>query len=269
MLSEFVKTLQTMSVDGMSPKPVSMPTGADPSKAFLFNSATKEMVPIQVLPPERKHTVLTLLSLANAVHEFGVNDDADECLVSLWCSMTQIVAVLDDSERSFRKDRVTMILKPSPLFDQIEEMKESSYDQRDLFEILTHDMAQALLEPAEFTSIISNLRFTTGAEVDGAVSQVGKNTFGKSVMSDVRGTSEIPKTLDIAFDPWPNAGLWENEFKVSVLCSVFVDSHTAEFRVIPQPGEIEAAQAKALDALCMRVAEVTTLNSERVFAGTP
>lgn len=264
MISEALETLKDLCNDAQKPALLPAPDGSDPSKRHYFNPSTGQVVDVSILPPERTHRVLTLLSLANAVNEY-----AHEQAHSLWCVLDSVVAVLDDSAESFRRSRVTLQLVPSPLFATLERIGAKPLSQKELYWFLKHDLAQAIIDPAELVTAVETLRFVSNSETTGTVSTVGKNTFGASVMNEVTGKSQLPEEFDLAFDPWPSANLFEHPFSVNVKCSLKTDAENAKLTVAPQPGELDAAKAKALDALCQRVAEICNIPAERVFAGMP
>lgn len=269
MLAEGLKELAQQTQRAMLPVVVDMPDGADPSKGYVFYPSTSKVEPVELLPPARGHQLLTLMSLANAIARFASSAEA-----SLWCSLERVVALCDDGAEnvdlpSFRKDKLELPLFKSPLWALLANIGGKSLDQKSCYRIFKHDLSTAVVAPAGFIDVISSMKFDSGQQITGEVSAVGKNTFGKSVMAEARGSAELPEEVDIAFDPWPANSIWEKSFQVAVKCSVFVDAVAATIAIVPQPGELELAKCKALDALCMRVAEVTGISADQVFAGTP
>lgn len=264
MLAEGLKELAQQTKQSLTPVVVKLPDGVDPSLGAVFYPSLDKVEALKVLPPSRGHQLLTLLSLANAVQRFS-----DMELVSLWCSLDRVVALCDDGPTSFRRDTLQLPLVKSPLWALLGSIGQKPMDQKTCYRVFKHDLATAVVAPAGFIDVISSMKFDSGQQISGEVSAVGKNTFGKSVMAEARGSAELPDEVDIAFDPWPANSIWEKPFQVAVKCSVFVDAVGATIAIVPQPGELELAKCKALDALCMRVAEVTDINGSQVFAGTP
>lgn len=264
MLAEFVEELKRLAVNAAEPKIIEAVDGQDPSKRHIFNPATKELTEVTVLPPRRSHSVLTLLSLANAVDNYANRES-----LSLWATLGQVVAVLDDSEESFRRDQIKLTLLPSPLFDELAKCGTRGMGQKEFYWLLKHTFAKADFVPAGLIDVISTMKFESGQTIEGQVSAVGKNTMGRSVMAEATGAGALPEELDIGFEPWPSARLFEQTFKVAVRCSLKTDALEGKFYLTPQPGELDAAKAKSLDALCQRVAEICGVESDIVFAGTP
>lgn len=270
MLKEALLELVGMANKAAQPRLLPVPDDADPSKVFLHNPADGKITEIEVLPPSREHKVLTLESMAKAVRSYNHGPEADNT-PAMWCSLKSITLIVDDCIHSFRRDTVTMVLTPSPIFDAVAGVSGRKQAQEVLYRFLKHNLHNSDISPGSFISLISNLKFSSSQEIAGQVSAVAKNTFGRSTMSEVTGAAELPETIAIEFAPWPNSRIWEkNEGPtVTLTCSVYVDATEGTITLSLLPGEIEAAQADAIEDLCERVQEVTGVTSDRVFAGTP
>lgn len=269
MLSELLEDVKRLATEAAAPVLLPTPQGAEPSIARLYNPKDKSVTEITVLPPDRKHSVLTLDSLASAIKSYGKD-------VTLWCNMDRIESVLDDGvtsviDTSFRRDRVSFAISQSWMFNLLRGISGKPLDQKALYKLLTHDIANSFVAPANFTTVISNLKFASSQEIDGQVSAVGKNTLGRKTMSEVTGAEKLPEHVTFEFEPWPHSRIWAglDGPTVTVKCSVWVDSVEGKITISVQPGQIEEAQAQALDELRSHVAEKTGIKFDRVLAGTP
>lgn len=265
MLKEALTELASIVAKSRDIKAFPVFEGQPPDVRYIYNPAEGKCVEVPIEPLPRKHTVTTLESLSRAFKRYGSG------LSTVWCKMDCIVLVIDDDSQSFRRESVTLPLNESPIFSALVAMDDVGYSQKDLYRLLKHDLCQSHISPASFVSVIQNLRFASSQETTGQVSNVGKNTFGRSTMAVVTGAVEIPEEVSFTFEPWPNSGIWlpGKSPEVIVHCSVFTDVVDSEITLAIMPGEMEAARASALDELCARVAEVLQIEPGNVFAGSP
>lgn len=258
MIAEALELLAEQAQQADSPSILPEVTGQDPRKRFIH-----ELLPVEINPPPRRHVVTTLLSLANAIGIYKQNEDW-----TIWCSLKSVIAVLGDAHGSFlcERDTITLQLQPSPLWEIVEKLGQKPMTQVELFRKLKHDLGNANVEPESFSLAVENLKFST--ETTGEVT-TAKTTMGRSVMAEARNTASIPEEITISFDPFPGDRIFDKPFMVHILCSVFVDAQECRIIVAPKPGELETERSRTLDALCLRIAEVTAAPGERVLAGTP
>lgn len=271
MLKEALDRLVELTKKSVDPRLLPLPAGADPSVQHIFNPCDGSTTAVTIDPPVRNHKVYTLESLKRAFVRYGGDTpDTDESDSVVWCSMGKIVLVVDDSEGSFRRDIVTMELKQSSMFEALKAIDGNDQTQEELVRFLRRNQANCQVSPAEFLKAVQSLKFTHSQTTEGQLSSVAKSTFGKSTMSEVTGAATIPETVEFTFSPWPNGRVWDEgeSYVVTIRCTVFVDASEGTITLDVMPGEFDAAEARALDALCDRVANHVEIEAGRVFAGT-
>lgn len=270
MLKEALDRLVELTKKSVDPRILPLPAGADPSVQHIFNPCDGSTTAVTIDPPVRNHKVYTLESLKRAFVRYG--GDMPENLTDsvVWCSMGKIVLVVDDGEESFRRDTVTMELKQSPMFEALKAIDGDDQTQEKLVRFLRRNQANCQVSPADFLKAVQSLKFTHSQTTEGQLSSVAKSTFGKSTMSEVTGAATIPETVEFTFSPWPNGRVWDEgeSYVVTIRCTVFVDASGGTITLDVMPGEFDAAEARALDALCDRVANHVEIEAGRVFAGT-
>lgn len=257
MISEALETLFEKQSDATRLVPLAID---DPRAKHFDKRGEPVAYPLPV--PPRRHTVQTIESLAKTIAKYSATTPTD----SVWVSLGRAVAVLDDSETSHRCDHVTLPVTPAPYFDVLAKCGKEWMTQKKLIDMLRHDLAGALIDPADTLSVLRNLRFEQNAEQTGNYTNTSAK-MGKSVASQVTGEAALPEVVTVEFHPYP-AIADEVDVAVIVFCTLFVDSDEAKLKLVPQPGQLEAAQTKATLALRSAVQDAVGVDIP-VFVGTP
>ena len=254
MLSEALETL--FEKENAATRLVPL-VGINDPRALHFDKRGEPVAYARPIPA-RQHAVQTIESLAAAVKEYARS-------ASVWVSLDKAVAILDDADGSHRCCSVTLPVTPAPYFGVLARCESHWLSQKAIIDILRHDLAGATIDPANTLSVLRNLRFEKNAEQTGAYTNTSAK-MGKSVASQVTGESALPEVVSVEFHPYP-AIQDEVDVSVIVFCTLFVDSDECKLRLVPQPGQLEAAKTKATMAL--RSAVQSAVGDVPVFVGTP
>lgn len=258
MISEAIDRVVTLAVQGNNPSIINVDP-SDPSKAHVWLPSIEHLLPVDKTIPPRMHTVLTVDSFAESVERYA----EDVPGAAVWVTTGQVVLVLNDN--GFRHSRVTLPVQPSPIFASLKRLNGVKFDQKALLKFLKHDLQSAAL-PDSFTLAIASLKWETNDTETGGVSTT-KNAMGRAINAEVKGEAgDLPESFTLTFNPFPAISGYQT--RVEVTCSVFFDPVEREIEVLPQPGSLDLATAKALEDLA-RFIEEAMHEGPTVFCGTP
>lgn len=253
MLAEMIKSITDLS---QNQEHLRLLFASEKSKTYDRKGT---VLTVDLPIPARRHRVTDLESLVAAVE-----DMAEGLRPSIWVSEDQIVAVLDDGPNSHRLDVVSMSLELSPFFATLRAAK--TLDQKQMVELFRHDLCGTTIDPLNTLSLLRNLRFTVNSEQTGTFT-AGSAAMGKSVLAEVTGESALPETVTVEFAPYP--ALRDVVDCVSVItCTLFAYPHEGKLRLVPRPGEIEAAKMTAQHAVKEWISSNQS-GTTPVYLGTP
>ncbi len=265
MLKELVEKLQEMTKQALTPTVMPLDPH-EPGHVFWWNPTTGKLEDQAVAYPPRKSIVTTLASLTGAFQRYTADHTP-----SVWCSMNAVVIVFSDGEDQIsgidgRLHKITLPVAPSPLFALLPKIPTG---QKELIGYLRHDLKPAGIEPPTFESTVSSLLWSKSSSTAQDIGTM-KSTLGKSASSEVRPKdgSDLPPEIRITFEPFPALNR-DLSAEVEVDLSITVDAESEKIYVRPYPGQIEQAQASAVEQLRKKIAELLAVESTVVFAGMP
>jgi hypothetical protein len=134
-----------------------------------------------------------------------------------------------------------------PLSAQLTTLKTiagTRYTQADIIKLFRITFAKVVDQSV--IAILRKIKFAASTSGESTVEH-GKTSLGKLINAEVTGQGILPETLVF------NVPFFESfrlaSIRVSIECALEPSAETATFQVIPLPGEIDAAIAKAEDAL--------------------
>lgn len=200
--------------------------------------------------PPRAHSVSDLTSLATAIARFGRD-------VTVWASLNDVVAVLDDGPGSYRDSIVSFCVAQSHVFDAIRDFPSvlpiQGSPAKGILRHLRTEMRPATMTPEDFDLALHNVRMETTDTL--ATDHANKvDRIGRSVRAEVACSLELPDTVSFRFHPYP-ALIDAIPGQVTVGCSVTVDPLARTIVVKALPGELEAAETEATRLLQAAVVE--------------
>jgi len=230
--------------------------------AVAFFDESKQVMFVNRKAPPREHHLADLQSLVAAVARYR-DRDSDEG--SLWVSLDQIVCVLDD--RHFRVNRLTLPLSPHEAFALLEHSKWMT--QRQLIDLLRHDLCGCTLSPPSTLDTLRSLRFAVQAETTGKFTN-SSSAMGKSVQAEVTGEIEIPETVAVELAPYPDLAD-DLDMTVTVYCTLFSDPEKGLLKLTPQPGQLDEARRRARLGVVHLIREMLDSDCKDlpVFSGHP
>lgn len=110
--------------------------------------------------------------------------------------------------------------------------------QAALIAALRTTFAGTLGQHPDLLAVLRKVRFNLNQSTVGEVSH-GKASLGKTIEGEVYGTAAIPETITLNIPVYVHPFL--GAVRVDVVCAMDPDAATGQFRVIPLPGQIEAA----------------------------
>lgn len=258
MLSEALETLFEKQNDATRLVPIAV----DDPRAKHFDKLGEPVAYPLPIPP-RKHKVETIESLSVAVNTYASNLEQN---AAVWVTLDKAVAILDDDSKSHRCDQVLLPVQPAPYFAVLEKCSATWMSQKELIDVLRHDLAGTEIDPADTLPILRNLKFATQSETTGAYT-ADSSRLGKQVAAQVTGESSLPEVVSIEFHPYPAISA-EVNVAVVVFCTLFADPEKGKLKLAPQPGQLEAARTKATLALRETVQKAVG-EDVPVFVGSP
>ncbi len=212
-------------------------------------------------PAPRQHTALSAEALVAAVAAFKGDTPA------VWYGPAKVVAVLDND----RRETVTYHLGTSRPFDVLRELEKSgqAFDQRSLVKLLRTTFKACLGQCPTLVETVRRVRLVQGSDAAGEV-QHGKSSVGKSITAEVTGTGKLPEYVVLTVPVFRNPDL---PFVFPVECAFEPNPDVGTFQLIPLPGELDRAQARAEQAVGTRLAELVDgkagAGAVEIINGTP
>jgi hypothetical protein len=274
MLAEALEKLRTIITEAQQPQTVEL--ARDDECVYIAHNGELKLHKIPQVP-DRKHEVQTLEDLAKVVKNHGsvqVEDGEEKgevdafALSTVWHSDAEVVALLGDP---MRKDRVTMKLITSPVFQRLAGLERDAplgankLDQRAFIRLLKFDFDKA----GEFDQLIASareLKFRQSEE--GAASlQQGRESLGRQVLAEVKGLEDFPEEFTVEYPVYVNPDL--ATVKAAVTCSLEIDVQSEKFIVTPKPDEMLAARQHVHQWIGERLEELLKEREVPVYYGKP
>lgn len=230
-LKDALEFLSEQAVRARQPEILKPP--AEPDHIYLMQDSEGEWLRNEADPKPRNHIARDL----SAIIDFAGRATEGEPS-AVWYSREKVVCVLDDSTR---RDTVTLPLPYSPQLKALMGVERTAFDQKGIILFLRVTLKACLGQCPDLIETLRRVKFDNGMVIDSAVNH-GRSSIGKEIRSEITGAKVIPEyvRLDV---PIFESGFPQLRFPVEV--AIDPDPSTAQFKLLPIPGEIERAIAAA------------------------
>lgn len=252
--ADALKLLQDTAQQAVAAKIVPVP--GDGRQAFVSLAGALEVVPVP--PACRAHQVFSLADLVDFTKSIPTKEGSPPPTPVIFHGPKAVTLLIDTHDR---RDVVIFPLTFSRPFMRLQALDQQpvAFDQRAFCRLLQFELAVSKSIVAPFR----NLDWQTQVAVRGETAP-GKDRLGREVLSQVKGTSDLPDEIVVATPVYVQQG--EREL-VAVRCAVELDAGTQRLALVPFPNEIETQ----IDAAQARIHERLTesLETVPVFYGEP
>ena len=188
-------------------------------------------------PPWHSESLSTPAAMAKFVSDHELPHAA------IFLTDFKIVFVHDIDDR---RDRAICDLKESDPYKWLSHFWNQPQSQADMVRLLRITFRGCLPTDSTLLALIRNLKFNL--QQDGTMAiQHGRESLGKSIMTQVTGEVKIPE--EVVFQ----TPIYENHpFTFPIACALEIMPHEQKFRITPYPGEVR----KAMDAALMDIEHV-------------
>lgn len=236
MLQELFEAIGAQAVKAEAARIVTE-AGLPPHKMAIRRSTGE--IEIEDRPPaprsNRPASIETLFGLV--MEEKGESAE-------IWYSRRRVVGVMDSDTRW---DVATFTIEMAPQILALLQIEKSPplLSQKSLVLALRTTFDGCLPGFPDFIRIVRELRFETKAEGHGVIEH-GKTSLGKSVRSELYGTSSIPEYVTFEVPVFLNV---PGQPRQSVRCAIEIHPESQNLQIIPLPGQIEGAIREAEELL--------------------
>lgn len=190
---------------------------------------------VEAAPPVVGHVASTLETLAEKAADTVTGDEEPgEADSQIWVDRTGVVLLLDGD----RRDKVTFTLSLSEQIQKLTTIGQTSYTQKDFVFLLRTTFRDCLGLAGDLLPIVRKVKFNA---TQGGESEVkhGSVSLGKTLTAELTGTGTLPEYVTLALPVFAQAGV--QAVRSMVQCALEPDAATCTFRLVPLPGQIEAA----------------------------
>lgn len=150
---------------------------------------------------------------------------------------TSIVAVYD---RDDRRDRVSVLLKPSPQYSWLRDSGVKTMGQQEIVRTLRITFRGNLVGGSDIVNLLRKLKFKADGTAEGDI-QHGRESLGKTIVNEVTGLNALPE--DISF----NVPVFDNHpFRAYIECALEIDPANQNFRITAFPQQVKNAMDAAM-----------------------
>jgi hypothetical protein len=254
MISDALKYLVEL---GGSSAPGLVKPPAEPPHVYYMRGADGSLKKISAeLPPDNcaAYSLQAILAVAT-----NLELDAE-----VWYGPDQVVCVYGDAHR----DRITLPLALSEQFLRLKHWHAArpALSQADLVRELRVTFRHNLGAAGNLVEILRRVNFRAVSTTDGEVGH-GKASLGKAIAGEVTGVGTIPEYVTFDVPVFANACF--RGVRAKVECALEPDAATGSFRVIPIPGELDAAMDRAVGETGEAIRDGLDNGEIAVFYGRP
>lgn len=236
---------------------------AEPAHVYYMLDSIGEPERFEAAPPPADHAARDLTAIAAKAAEHA--GTASE----VWFDRHGVVCLFD---RGTRRDRVALTLDPSGPLQRLYEWDENggaNVGQVELYQLIRTTFAGCLDAHPDLRKQVGKVDIKKAQQAAGTV-DVGKASLSRSMIAEASGADKLPDVLvfDVPVFDTPKLPI-----RAKVRVAFDLDPQTERFRLVPLPGEVEAAfvagedytQARLHDAL----AEIDGGDKVPTFYGRP
>ncbi|MBY0262552.1 MAG: hypothetical protein K2Q20_09425 [Phycisphaerales bacterium] len=238
---------------------------------------TREQVFAAVTTPQpkpRSYSAATLESLVGMVRHFAMpiakpagEPATPDRSVLVLVGLEGVEVLLDEADRH---DRIGFDFELSAAWKIVKSLATAPpMDQLGIRNLLRTLVGQAQVSPDNLRQAIEAVKFSASTDGNATVG-TGKFAESKAVAAELTGAGELPDTVGITAPVWQNVKFGEKLVTRSVACVFDVNPVERKFTLRPKAGEVETAEAEALEAVIAHLRsalETTDRPNVKVFAG--
>jgi hypothetical protein len=213
-----------------------LPAPGEPAHVYYLREGTM-VKRVEADPAIIFHAASTMETLADKaadalqVEGYAAGSRSD---VQAWVDRSGVVLLLDAT----RRNRVTYPLTVSDQINAFTAMKGTAYTQKDLIFLLRTTFRDCLGLAGDIIPILRTVKFKDHLSGESNIGH-GKASIGKSLMTEITGTGNLPEYVVLSVPVFAQAGV--QAVRATVECALEPDAATQTFRLIPLPGAIERA----------------------------
>lgn len=227
---------------------------AEPAHVYYLRDKDGNLVRTVAAPAPAKHAADNLATVAELAAQAGAE---------VWVRPFAVVVTFGDQSRSAARLELK-ISEPLARLAEWAKHKPALAQAALIAEIRT-TFAGTLGAHPDLLAVLRKVRFNLNQGTVGEVSH-GKASLGKTIEGEVYGTAAIPETVTF------NVPVYANPFlaavRAPVVCAMDPDAATGQFRVIPIPGQIEAACEVGAQALAETLKDAMGVTAP-IYFGAP
>lgn len=241
---------------GLNSAPGVVKATAEPEHVYFLRGKDGTLTRTEAKSAPEKHTALSLQAIVELATR---NDERGQ----VWYSTGAVTLCFGASLR----DRTTLSLHLSEPIKQLVSWRDQkpSLAQADLIRTLRTTFRDAMAQAGTLLESLKKVRFNQQSQINAEVGH-GKASLGKEIMGEVTGVGAIPEYVTFNMPVFANPCF--RSLRASVECALDPDAATGTFRVIPLPGQIEAAIDAGNAGVGAQLAESLPRDFP-VFYGTP
>jgi hypothetical protein len=230
---------------------------AEPDHVYLVKNSEAEgdFKRIEAAAPNEDHKALCLGTLC--AHAILAADFGGQ----IWYSRSGVVALTSEDKRQ----RCSLLLSFSEPLKQLQAWQANplAVAQKDLVLTLRHKF-RLCHDPALLTAVRA-VNWNLGEAGESEV-QHGKQSLGKKIIAEVSGKTAIPEDTIFNVPVWEGLAAGAIAFPVGAAIEPVPSAQA--FKIMPFPGQVEAAIAAAEDVLGKRLHDIVG-DKVPVYYGTP
>ena len=221
-------------------------------------------------PAPQKYGVGSLESFVQMLKSLRRKDrQRSESSTYVFVEMGSVVAKLDEQMGEDRSDGIHLGLQTSDSWSRIRKMSDSDensgwYTQKDLLSLLEYGI-EAKLDPSNLAETVKTITFSHLTTGKGTVDD-GKYDISRATSAEMTGTGKIPKTVKAEVVVWDNVSDGAKPLARTVELALVTDPVSGRFRFVPKAGQVERAEANAMEWVRERLASQLSGDAE-VFVG--
>lgn len=232
MISEAIQLLLNTGANG---KRLIRLSELSHNTSVAYDKGDGEIIRHSVPAPYRTHHLTNIEDLCASLVKYGSPETT-----SVWVANTLIEGVLEDTDDSYREDKVFMEIQEHYAMNVLRRDCSRWQSQKELVEMVRHDFSDTIIDPGSFETSIKKLKFATASEEAGEYTHTSA-AMGKSIEGKVTAAADLPERVSISFNMYPQLA---DQFGslVKVECDLYTAPTDGELKLSPIPGQLEMAK---------------------------
>ncbi len=251
------EALEYMARVGRESAPTVVRVDAEPAHVYFLREPGGELVKMTADPKPAAHAAFSLQAIVAKAVQHAPHAE-------VWFSPGAVVVDFGQGLRNY----ATLDLTQSDPFATLVKWRQHqpALSQAELIRQLRVTFRDSLARAGELVEVLRKVRFNASQTTEGEVGH-GKASLGKAITGEVTGTKAIPEYVTFDLPVYSNPCF--RSVRGTVECALEPDAATGTFRVIPLPGQLEAALDAALAAVGSMIVEQLGDAEVPVYYGKP